>query len=68
MNILTLHLLILPLVIVGTILGNLITKWLTKQPQRLVYTVDITLRNEGESMDDFIYRAYNERLGQYRIA
>lgn len=57
-----------PWVLVATILGEVVyNKWFKKEPQRIIYAVDITLRGAEETIDDFIMRAYNEHLGEYRV-
>jgi len=54
------------------VLGALITwgawlqPWLDKR-QYIVYTVDVSLKHDGESMDDFMSRVREENLGRYEI-
>lgn len=54
------------------VLGALITwgawlqPWLDKRTY-IVYTVDITLKRPGESVDDFVVRAREENLGRYEV-
>jgi len=33
----------------------------------IVYTVDVSLKHDGESMDDFMSRVREENLGRYEI-
>ena len=53
-------------------LGALITwgawlqPWLDKR-QYIVYAVDVSLKHDGESMDDFMSRVREESLGHYEI-
>jgi hypothetical protein len=53
--------------IISTVLNELCIKWFKREPQRIIYAVDITLRGTDETLDDFIMRAYNDHLGEYRI-
>jgi hypothetical protein len=61
-------LILFPWIVASTLLSEVVyNKWFKKEPQRIIYAVDITLRGAEETMDDFIMRAYNEHLGEYRI-
>jgi hypothetical protein len=66
----TVGVLILIVTLSNILVGGLMLWMLKKlypQPQRIIYAVDITLRGTDETMDDFIMRAYNDHLGEYRI-
>jgi hypothetical protein len=61
-------LILFPWVLTAALASNIMFHlWFEKKPQRLIYAVDITLRGAEETLDDFIMRAYNEHLGEYRI-
>ena len=38
-----------------------------KRGERIIYTIDITLRKEDETYNDFIERAHREGLGRYEL-
>ena len=50
--------------------GILIRDWqnrvlYNKYENKVVYTIDLALINEGEDIDDFINRAHQQKLGTY---
>jgi hypothetical protein len=48
------------------VLGEILTHRLLNQ-KAIVYTVDLGLQQEGESMADFVQRAREQNLGQYEV-
>jgi hypothetical protein len=46
--------------------GAWLQPWLDKR-RYIVYTVDVSLKRDGESMDDFMSRVREEGLGSYEL-
>jgi hypothetical protein len=50
----------------GVVLGEMLTHKLLNT-KAIVYTLDLNLQEEGESMADFVQRAREQNLGQYEV-
>ncbi len=46
--------------------GTFLQPWLDKR-KYIVYTVDMSLKGEDESMEDFLIRVREQNLGQYEV-